>query len=50
MSQEQGIINICSGGPEKLANRVKRFIEDNNYDIKLQYGMFPDRSYDSKAI
>lgn len=49
-SQEQGIINICSGRPEKLADRVERFIIENNYDIKLQYGMFPDRPYDSKAI
>lgn len=49
-NQEQGIINICSGRPEKLADRVERFIKDNNYDIKLQYGVFPDRPYDSKAI
>lgn len=46
----QGIINICSGHPEKLADRVERFIKENNYNIKLQYGAFPDRSYDSKAI
>lgn len=47
---EQGIINICSGRPEKLADRVERFIKENNYDIKLKYGAFPDRPYDSKAI
>lgn len=45
-----GIINICSGRPEKLADRVERFIKENNYDIKLKYGAFPDRPYDSKAI
>ena len=52
VSQDQinGIINICSGRPEKLSDRVERFIKDNNYDIKLQYGKFPDRPYDSKAI
>ena len=49
-SSEQGIINICSGRPEKLADRVERFIKDNNYNIELQYGMFPDRPYDSKAV
>ncbi|MFR5463510.1 MAG: NAD-dependent epimerase/dehydratase family protein [Agathobacter rectalis] len=49
-SIEQGIINICSGRPEKLADRVERFIKENNYDIKLQYGVFPDRPYDSKAV
>ena len=45
-----GIINICSGRPEKLADRVERFIDENGYDIKLEYGMFPDRPYDSKII
>lgn len=45
-----GIINICSGRPEKLADRVERFIRDNGYTIKLQYGAFPDRPYDSKAV
>ena len=45
-----GIINICSGRPEKLADRVERFIKENDYDIKLEYGKFPDRPYDSKAV
>lgn len=45
-----GIINICSGRPEKLADRVERFIKDNHYKIKLSYGKFPDRPYDSKAV
>lgn len=45
-----GIIEICSGNPEKLADRVERFIKENNLDIKLMYGKFPDRPYDSKAV
>lgn len=45
-----GIINICSGRPEKLSDRVERFIKDNRLNIKLEYGKFPDRPYDSKAI
>ena len=45
-----GIINICSGHPEKLADRVERFIQENHYKIRLQYGAFPDRPYDSKAV
>lgn len=49
-SEIDGIINICSGRPEKLADRVERFIKENNFNIKLQYGKFPDRPYDSKAI
>ncbi len=45
-----GIINICSGKPEKLADRVERFIRENSYTIHLKYGAFPDRPYDSKAV
>lgn len=45
-----GIIEISSGKPEKLADRVERFIKENNYNIKLKYGAFPDRPYDSKAV
>ena len=45
-----GIINCCSGRPMTLADRVEGFIKENNFDIKLQYGAFPDRPYDSKAI
>ena len=45
-----GIINVCSGRPEKLADRVECFIEENHYNIKLKYGVFPNRPYDSKAI
>ena len=45
-----GIINVCHGRPEKLADRVERFIKENELNIKLNYGAFPDRPYDSKAI
>lgn len=52
VSQDEvdGIINICSGKPEKLADRVERFIKENNFKIKLDFGKFPDRPYDSKAV
>lgn len=45
-----GIINCCSGRPESLSNRVERFIRENHYNIKLNYGAFPDRPYDSLAV
>lgn len=45
-----GIINICSGRPEKLSDRVEKFISENKLNIKLQYGVYPDRAYDSKAV
>lgn len=45
-----GVINICSGKPEKLADRVERFIKECGFSIKLKYGAFQERPYDSKAI
>ena len=45
-----GIINTCSGKAVSLAEQVETFIRDNGYDIKLEYGVFPDRPYDSKEI
>ncbi|WP_373161797.1 NAD-dependent epimerase/dehydratase family protein [Bacteroides uniformis] len=42
-----GIINCCSGLPVSLADRVEAFIKENNLDIQLDYGAFPDRPYDS---
>lgn len=45
-----GIINICSGRPEKLSDRVERFIKENAYAIELNYGAFSERPYDSKAV
>lgn len=49
-SEVKGIINICSGYPEKLSDRVERFLQENNYHIRLKYGAYPDRPYDSKAM
>lgn len=45
-----GIINICSGRPEKIADRAERFIRENAFNIRLAYGAFPERPYDSKAV
>lgn len=48
--EESGIINVCTGKPMTLAERVEKFIGDNHFDITLQYGAFPDRPYDSPGI
>lgn len=45
-----GIINVCSGNPVSLGERVEKFITDNNLDIRLNYGVFPDRTYDSPIV
>ena len=33
-----------------LADRVGQFIKEHNLDIKLEYGAYPDRSYDSPCV
>ena len=45
-----GIINCCSGNPMTLAERVETFIKDHKLKIRLNYGVFPDRPYDSPII
>jgi nucleoside-diphosphate-sugar epimerase len=45
-----GIINCCSGVPVSLAEKVESFIKEHGNKIKLEYGAYPDRPYDSPAI
>lgn len=45
-----GIINCCSGTPVSLGEKVEDFIKNNNLDITLDYGAFPDRLYDSPCV
>lgn len=45
-----GIINVCTGIPVSLAERVEEFIEEKKLDIKLKYGCFPERPYDSPLV
>lgn len=49
-SEIKGIINVCKGEPISLAECVEQFIKDNDLDIKLEYGAFPDRPYDSPIV
>lgn len=49
-SEITGIINVCSGKPIALKDKVEQFIKDNNLRIRLKYGAYPDRAYDSKII
>lgn len=46
----RGIINCCTGKPVSLSDQVEAFIRDNKLDIKLEYGAFPDRKYDSPGV
>ncbi len=46
----KGIIECCTGKPIPLAEKVEDFIHNNQMKIKLQYGAFPDRDYDSPGV
>jgi len=46
----KGIINVCSGKPVSLAEKVEEFISEHNLDIVLKYGAFSDRAYDSPIV
>ena len=45
-----GIINCCSGKAIPLREMAEKFIRDNKLNLRLQYGAFPDRAYDSPAV
>lgn len=46
----KGIINCCSGEAVSLKNKVNKFLLENNFSIKPEYGVFPNRPYDSPEI
>ena len=48
--QVNGIINVCTGQPLTLADRVEQFLRDKHYKIRLDYGAYPDRPYDSHGV
>lgn len=45
-----GIINVCSGKPVALKDKVEEFIAERHLNISLDYGKFPDRPYDSPIV
>ena len=45
-----GVINVSTGNPKSLAEQIEWYIESHHWDIKLEYGAFPDRPYDSPAV
>lgn len=45
-----GVINCCTGKPVSLAECVEGYIAKNGLRIRLDYGAFPDRPYDSPCV
>lgn len=52
ISQDEysGIINICSGKPVSLKEKIEEFKVQNHLSLIFKYGEFPDRPYDSPII
>ncbi len=46
----EGIINVCSGKPVAIKDKVEMFIKENSLNITLLPGKFPSRKYDSPII
>ena len=46
-TEVSGVTDVCTGKPESLASCVERFIQAHHLSIKLEYGKYPDRPYDS---
>ena len=49
-TEVDGIINCCTGKPMTLADKVESFIQEHGFRIKLEYGAYPDRPYDSPGV
>jgi dTDP-6-deoxy-L-talose 4-dehydrogenase (NAD+) len=45
-----GVVNCCTGKPVSLGDKVEEFIKEHGFHIKLEYGAFPDRPYDSPGV
>ncbi len=49
-TEVDGIINCCTGVPMTLADKVEGFIKEQGFKIRLNYGAYPDRTYDSPGV
>ncbi len=49
-TQIYGEINCCSGVPIALGEQVQKFAKEHHFDIEFQFGVFPERPYDSPAV
>ena len=44
------IINVCSGRPVPLKDKIEQFIAEHHLQIRPEYGAFAKRSYDSPIV
>lgn len=48
--ETHGVINCCTGQAISLRDKVESFIAERGFSIRPEYGVFPDRPYDSPAV
>ncbi len=49
-SKYNGVISVCTGKPMSLADKIESYLTEKHMPIKLKYGAYPDRPYDSPGI
>ena len=47
---DNGVVNICSGKPISVRKLVERWIEENEWSIKLNLGYYPYPDYEPMAF
>lgn len=45
-----GIINVCSGKPISLKEKILEYMQTNNIDLILNWGVYPERESESPCI
>jgi nucleoside-diphosphate-sugar epimerase len=48
--QDIGLINVCSGKPQSVRGLVEKWLVENNWDIKLNFGHYPYPDYEPMAF
>lgn len=49
-TEVRGVINCCTGQPLSIAEKVESYIAEKGYRIRLKYGAYPNRPYDSPGM
>lgn len=45
-----GVVHCCSGTAVSLKEKVEKFIQEHNLEIRPDYGKYPSRPYDSPIV
>lgn len=48
--QDAGIVNICSGKPVSVRRLVEQWLQENNWEVGLNFGYYPYPDYEPMAF